>query len=330
MNYINLKNILNNIYTKNYSNYIIYGTQNFLIQKHQNLILNAFKKINILNYKNIEIKNEKNWENFFYECKKKDCFLKKKIIILKIFIHNIKKKIIKYIQKNNVLFKSNIIILMLNEKNYKNFMTENIQKILSNNFIFIPCFELKKQEFLNWIEEYLEQNTISNEAKNLLYKNYYLNIELLHQNLDILSLVFPKKKITIKHIKKIIFTEEKYTIFQWIYYLFLGKYKKSLLILHTLYKNKISPLSIIRYLENQIITLILLKKKNTEIEQENFLKKKKIWGYKKQIYVNASKKNSYENFLKIIKHLVRVEISIKNIKQKSIWIILKEICLIFN
>ncbi|CAL4323148.1 DNA polymerase III subunit delta [Buchnera aphidicola (Chaitophorus populicola)] len=330
MNYINLKNILNNIYTKNYSNYIIYGTQNFLIQKHQNLILNAFKKINILNYKNIEIKNEKNWENFFYECKKKDCFLKKKIIILKIFIHNIKKKIIKYIQKNNVLFKSNIIILMLNEKNYKNFMTENIQETLSNNFIFIPCFELKKQEFLNWIEEYLEQNTISNEAKNLLYKNYYLNIELLHQNLDILSLVFPKKKITIKHIKKIIFTEEKYTIFQWIYYLFLGKYKKSLLILHTLYKNKISPLSIIRYLENQIITLILLKKKNTEIEQENFLKKKKIWGYKKQIYVNASKKNSYENFLKIIKHLVRVEISIKNIKQKSIWIILKEICLIFN
>jgi DNA polymerase-3 subunit delta len=330
MNYINLKNILNNIYTKNYSNYIIYGTQNFLIQKHQNLILNAFKKINILNYKNIEIKNEKNWENFFYECKKKDCFLKKKIIILKIFIHNIKKKIIKYIQKNNVLFKSNIIILILNEKNYKSFMTENIQEMLSNNFIFIPCFELKKQEFLNWIEEYLEQNTISNEAKNLLYKNYYLNIELLHQNLDILSLVFPKKKITIKHIKKIIFTEEKYTIFQWIYYLFLGKYKKSLLILHTLYKNKISPLSIIRYLENQIIILILLKKKNTELEQENFLKKKKIWGYKKKIYINASKKNSYENFLKIIKHLIRIEISIKNIQQKSIWIILKEICLIFN
>lgn len=330
MNYINLKKIINNIYKKNKYNYIIYGTQDILIQKYQYIILKTFKKIDIINYKNIEIKNEKNWENFFYECQKKNFFFKKKIIIAKIFLKNIQKKIIKKIQENNILFQSNIIIFILNEKNYKNIINKNIQKKFLNNFTLIPCFELKKVEFFNWITEYLKKKLITNEAKNFLYQNYHSNIELLHQNLDIISLIFQEKKITINNLKKIIFTDKKYTIFQWINYLFLGKYKKSLFILNNLYKKKVSPLNLIRYLENQIIILILLKKEKNEINKKILLRKKKIWATAQKIYIYASKKNSHKNFLKIIRHLVKIEISIKNIKKKSIWIILKEICLMFN
>ncbi|CAL4322906.1 DNA polymerase III subunit delta [Buchnera aphidicola (Chaitophorus sp. 3695)] len=330
MNHINLKKIINNIYKKKKYNYIIYGTKNILIQKYQDIILKTFNKINLINYKKIEIKNQKNWENFFYECKKKDFLFKKKIIILKIFTNNIQKKIIDKIKKNNILFKSNIILLILNEKNYKNIIKQNMENIFLHNFTFIPCFELNKEEFLNWIEEYLENNLIKNTAKIFLYKNYYSNIELLHQNLDMIALVFPNQEITINHIKKIIFTEETYTIFQWIHYLFLGKYKKSLLILNNLYKNKISPLSLIRYLENQIIILILLKKEKNYIKKKKILNEKRIWKNTQKFYIYASKKNNYKSLLKIIRYLTRIEVSIKKIKKKSIWIILKEISLMFN
>ncbi|MCW5197544.1 DNA polymerase III subunit delta [Buchnera aphidicola] len=329
MNHIKLKNIIKNIYKKKKYNYIIYGTKNILIQKYQEIILKKFNKINIINYKNIEIKNEKNWENFFYECKKKSFLFKKKIIILKIFTNKIQKKIIEKFKKNNLLFKDNIILLILNEKNYKNIINKNLDKFFLNNFTLIPCFELNKEEFLIWIEEYLDNNLITNQAKFFLYKNYYSNIELLHQNLDIISLVFPNKKITINDIKKIIFTEKTYTIFQWIYYLFLGEYKKSLSILNNLYKKKFSPLSLVRYLENQIIILILIKKKNN-IEKKIFLNKNRIWKNTQQVYIYASQNNSYKNFLKIIRSLIRIEISIKKIKEQSIWMILKEISLFFN
>ncbi|NIH16536.1 MAG: DNA polymerase III subunit delta [Buchnera aphidicola (Periphyllus lyropictus)] len=329
MNYLNLKNILKNIQKKIKSCYIIYGKEYFLIQKYTEIILKKINKNGIKFKKNIEIIKNKNWEKFFYQCKKIDFFHKKKIIILNIKIKNITKKILLNFEKNKEIFKLNIIIIIIHNLYYKNIIKSNFIKILPKKKIIIPCFNFTKKECLYWIKKYLKKNSITNSAKKYLYKKYNSNILLLNQSLDILSLIFLKKKIKKKYIKKVILDDKTKNIFQWINYLFLGKNKKSLLTLHSLYIQKVSPLGLVRYLENQIVILIILKKTNIKFK-ELFLKKKKIWGYNKKIYIRASKKNTYNQFLKIIKSLNWIELSIEKIEEESIWIILKEISIIFN
>ncbi|WP_343187666.1 DNA polymerase III subunit delta [Buchnera aphidicola (Periphyllus koelreuteriae)] len=320
--------IINNIYKENKSFYIIYGKEYFLIEKYKDLILEKFKNEKIKNFKNVEINNNKNWKNFFYQCQKKNFFYKKKIIILKINIKNIDNKILKKIKKKKFITNSNIIIIILNKSNYIKIINYHYKKKIFSNSLLIPCFNLSKYEFFKWIKKYLKTINIDYKSQNFLYKRFKNNILLLNQNLDILSLIFFKKKITKKKIEKILFYDKIYTIFEWINNLLLGNKKKSLIILHTLYKFKIHPLIIIKHLENQLINLILFKKNINKIKE--IFKKKKIWKNNQKLYLRSIKKNSYLNFLKIIKSLNWIKKSIKNIEEESIWIILKEISIFFN
>ncbi|CAL4322916.1 DNA polymerase III subunit delta [Buchnera aphidicola (Periphyllus testudinaceus)] len=326
---MNTYKIINDIYKKNKSCYIIYGKEYFLIQKYKEIILKKLKKNNIKNFINIEINVDKNWEEFFYKCKKRNFFYKKKIIILKININNINNNILKKIHKNKFIINFNIIIIILKESNYKKIINYNLKKKIFKNQLLIPCFNFKKYEFFQWITTYLKNNTIDEKSKNFLYKRYKNDILLLNQNLDFLSLSLLNKKITIKKIKKILIHDKVYTIFEWMNYLLLGKNKKSLLILHILYKIKTAPLIIVRFLENKIVNLILLKKKKKN-KIEKFFKEKKIWQSHKKLYLRSIKKNKYSNFLKIIKSLNWIKLSIKSIEEESIWIILKEISIMFK
>ncbi|CAL4322838.1 DNA polymerase III subunit delta [Buchnera aphidicola] len=326
MNYYNLKKIIIDLKKITRSCYIIYGSEEFLIEKFQEIILENLKKKNIKNHKNINIDKEKNWNQFFYECKKKDFFYTKKIIILKIKLKKIQEKILKKIKKNKKILKLNIIIIILYKINYRNILNITFNKSFPKNKISISCFPLKKKNYFDWIKNYLLNNTISENAQKYLYKKFQKDFFLLNKHLDILSLTFPKKKITKKKIKKIIFEKDTKNVFQWINYLLLGKNKKSILSLSSLHQKNVSPLYLIRHLEIQINILVLLKKKK---EKEKFLYKKKIWKSNHKDYIRSSKKNTYQNFLKIIKYLIWIKLSIKKINKESIWMILKEISIMF-
>ncbi|WP_367675534.1 DNA polymerase III subunit delta [Buchnera aphidicola] len=314
---------------KTRSCYMIYGTENILIEKFQEIILQQLQIKGTKNYKKIDINNKKLWNNFFYEIRKKDFFFQKKIIILQINLNNIEKKILKKIQENKKYFKKHTIIIIFNKLNYKKILNIKFKKNFTSDQILISCFPLKKKHYFDWIKNYSLDNKINYEAQKYLYKKFKTDLLYLNKNLDLLLLTFPNKKITIKKIKKTIFQKNKKNIFQWINYLLLGKKKKSILSLYSLYKKNISPLSLIRYLETQINILILLKKEKKN-NKKNFLYKQKVWQFNHKNYIQASEKNSYKNFLKIIKYLIWVEISIKKIKKENIWIVLKKIAIMFN
>jgi DNA polymerase-3 subunit delta len=328
MNNFNLKKIIYDIQKNDKLCYIIYGVEEFLIEKFKEIILEKFNQEKINIYINITINQEKDWEDFFYESKKKNFFFQKKIIILNISIKKINKKILKKIKKNKKIFIINIIIVILKKLNYKKILNIAFKNSFPKKKILIPCFKFKKKNYLDWIKSYFKKKQIDYSAQKYLYKKFNTDILSLNKNLDVLSLIYPKKKITKKKIKKIIFQKDEKNIFQWINALFLGKKKKSILILYCLYKKKYSPLYLIKYLETQINTLILLKKE--KYNKEFFLYKKKIWKKNHLIYIRASQKNTYDNFLKIIQSLIWIKLSIKKIKEESIWIILKEISIIFN
>ncbi|NIH41275.1 MAG: DNA polymerase III subunit delta [Buchnera aphidicola (Periphyllus aceris)] len=325
---MNIKEIIETINKKNKVCYIIYGKEYFLIEKYKEIILTNLKKKKINNIKTIEINKNTDWKNFFYYSQKKSFLYKKKIIILKINIKNIHHEIIQNFKKKKCISKINIIIIILKESNYTNIIKINSKKKFFNKQLLIPCFNFKKYEFFQWIQENISNKIIDIKLKNFLYNKYKNNFLLLNQNLNIISLIF-KKKITLKKLKKVLIYDKIYTIFEWINFLLLGKTKKCLLILKSLNKSKIHPLIIVKHLENKLIILILLKKIKKN-KQENFFKKMKIWKNSQELYIRSIKKNNYSNFLKIIKSINWIKLSLKKIEEESIWIVLKEISLMFN
>ncbi|NIG99255.1 MAG: DNA polymerase III subunit delta [Buchnera aphidicola (Periphyllus acericola)] len=324
---MNIKEIIDKINKKNKFCYIIYGKESFLIEKYKEIILTNLKKKKINKIKIIEINKNKDWKNFFYYSKKKSFLYEKKIIILKINIKNINNEIIKNFKKKYIT-KINIIIIILKQSNYTNIIKINSKKKFFNKQLLIPCFNFKKYEFFQWIQENINHKIIDMKLKNFLYNKYKNNFLLLNQNLNIISLIF-KKKITLKKLKKVLIYDKIYTIFEWINFLLLGNVKKCLLVLKSLNKSKIHPLIIVKHLENKLIILILLKKIKKN-KQENFFKKMKIWKSSQKLYIRSIKKNNYSNFLKIIKSLNWIKLSLKKIEEESIWIVLKEISLMFN
>ncbi|AWH90358.1 DNA polymerase III subunit delta [Buchnera aphidicola (Melanaphis sacchari)] len=329
MNIIYPENLKNNLMNQLHHCYVLLGEDVFLLNQSQDIILKYAYKKNFLEKIIIKIKKNTDWNqvNQFY--KTKHLFFNKKILIINF---SIKKLTIFLIQEINKIYFSKkleiLIILKFNE--LSNTLKKNKKlKIFESKKNIIYCFTPRNLNFENWIKYEIKEKKlkVTENSFHLLKKNYEGNTLFLHQTLNIISSIWKNEIITSKKIKKII---NQFSIFSpsiWIDAIFRNDQKRALYILDSLYKKKYNPIILIRSLQKDLIKLINIKRE-TKISINESLKKNNIWTNRSSIFINALKFINFNNLLKVIRILLKIEIDIKKEYNYSVWMELKTITLL--
>lgn len=329
MNIIYPENLKNNLIDQLHHCYVLLGEDVFLLNQSQDIILKYAYKKNFLEKIIINIKKNTDWNrvNQFY--KTKHLFFNKKILLINF---SIKKLTVFLIQEINKIYFSKkleiLIILKFNE--LSNTLKKNKKlKIFGSKKNIIYCFTPRNLNFENWIKYEIKEKKlkVTENSFNLLKKNYEGNTLFLHQTLNIISSIWKNEIITRKKIKKII---NKFSIFSpsiWIDAIFRNDQKRALYILDSLYEKKYNPIILIRSLQKDLIKLINIKRE-TKISINESLKKNNIWINRSSIFINALKFINFNNLLKVIRILLKIEIDIKKEYNYSVWMELKTITLL--
>lgn len=276
---------------KLYHGYIIYGDEPLFFQESKDLICNIAKKKFFKEKFNIIVNNDTNWDFIFNICNNVSLFSKAQILILNFssekLNHTIRKNLLTL---SNLLHDTLLLLICIKKLNQE---YETLFKKINKNMILIPCFSPKIFHLSMWIiNQSKKLNLIlTPEINNLLCYYYEGNLVELSQVLMHLSLLYPKKKIILSDVEKIINDCSNFTIFHWIDALLLGKKTRALRILNQIKDlEDISIPEIIYYLQREIIFLLNLKRKKTYFDVEAVFEQLQIWQTRRLLLKKAIKR----------------------------------------
>jgi len=302
------------------SYYIIIGNVLNLIEESTNIILNlaehnGFSKLSIqkFNY-NFEYKNA------LFSMKEQHLFFKKKILyifITKKISTKETQNCLSQIEKN---LTSNILVIIYIKK--LNIYELNIikEKYSKSDSTIIIC-EFFHKNLSTWMTSKLRnlKVKITQDAQQLLINYYQENVIHLNNLLNIMPLIWPKTLITITLISYLIEYLTIFTPIQWINALLTNDIKLSTEILNQFEKRKLNPVILIRYLQHDLITMLLIKRENFK-NCYVILNTKQIKPNRHHLLINFARQKNYAIIYKSIKLLTSIEVQIKKNNIQLIWL----------
>ncbi|CAL4324424.1 DNA polymerase III subunit delta [Buchnera aphidicola (Eriosoma lanigerum)] len=320
-------NLINNLKNQLLSVYILQGKEIILCQESEKIICIYAQKQGYSNKKYFYPINELEWKHIFLIYQMQNIFLKKIILIITIFINDVKNDNYKYIIILLKRINKNIILII---KCYENYFFKKNKIFLHHTYMLgtiVNCVINNKIEFILWFERKINDLKIimNKKTKKLLYQYYENNLFSLSKILEVISLIYFNSIIKIENIRNIITDEGLFTAYQWAQSVLNGNGIQAIRILNLLHKNNYEPLILIRVLQ-KILIKIIYQSHNIRTEQKKITK----INNNNQILENYNKKKYIHLIYKIIKILTFLEIKIKTNKKCSIWIQLKTLSLILT
>ncbi|WDI78716.1 DNA polymerase III subunit delta [Candidatus Purcelliella pentastirinorum] len=312
------------------NNYIICGNDIFL---KEDSIINILKLANKLNFNNtirIMVDNNFTFEIISNFIKENDLFIKKKTIILTV-IKQYHKILFKNISKLITLLNKNIFLIIKSDKfDKKDFFLIKKTKIQIN---LINCNTPTGIQLYKWIEKKIEEFKLNLNCKIIKLLCYYYegNVLALNQILKIISIISLTKSLNLSNIKKIIFDQAIFHPSQWSESILYGNCTRSIHILKQLFKNKYNPITLIRFLQNDLLILIIIKRYKQNIKKILSINSYYIYNIRKLFFNKI--KNSLDNkkIYLILKFLIKIELMIhKENNEKIIWLHLKILSTFLN
>ncbi|WP_261979557.1 DNA polymerase III subunit delta [Buchnera aphidicola] len=281
------------------------------------------------------------------------------------YIINIEKntdwnKVVNFYNTNSLFFAKKILVINLTIKTFNSVLIQNIKKLffiknvdiitivksnqLSNNFKhylltyrkklnadIISCFTPYGINFINWLKYEIKNKKIeiNENAFLLLYKYYEGNTLCIHHILHMIKLIWNHENITSKKIKHIVNEFAIFTPSDWINAVFYNEIEKAFYILDVFQKQKYNPLILIRSLQKDLLKLIYMKREKI-ININLFFKKNKIFFNRFKFFKFAINSINFDNFLKVIRILLQIDIKIKVEYNYDIWIELKTLILLLS
>lgn len=234
---------------------------------------------------------------------------------------------------NQLLLIQNLEILTIfkfNElsKNFKNHLLAK-KKIFNSEVIW--CFKLYGADFKNWLKYEIKEKKIliTHNAFWLLYKYYESNTVFIDHILNMMMLIWKNDNITSKKIKKIINKCAIFTPSDWINAIFQNQIEKALYILDNFRKKKYNPLILIKILQKDLLILLNMKREK-KININVFFKQNNIFINRFKYFNSALISINFNNFLKVIRILLQIDIKIKVEYNYDAWIELKTLTLLLS
>ncbi|MFI4853316.1 MAG: DNA polymerase III subunit delta [Candidatus Makana argininalis] len=294
--------------------YLIYGENQFLIEESKKHIIKLAKKKKFKIRLDFIINLKTNWKNIFFSIKEKNLFYTNKIIMIqfknKIYNSIIEKELLKLI----LLINKNLLIIF--EINIFNTTILNSLwcKKIFKNLILINCSILNKNNTFKLLKIYIKKKKIliNYDSVNYLYNYYDGNLLLINKSLDRLKIIFNKKLINLKVISYSFDNIYEVNLNYLIYSIMYGNINNSNNILNKIKYESISPILIIRIIQNHIIKIINIKKKINQMTLNIIFKINNMHNINfKNIYKKIIFNFSFFDLYKILILIRKIEFLIK-------------------
>ncbi len=289
----------------------------------------------------ISVANDTNWDELFEQIQSIGLFFNRKIIILNL-PENINVTYQKKLEQLVTFIHSDILVIFHFPKFTKNIEKQGWINQISTSGIIVNCQTPDNTKLSAWVYHRSKQMglELDNDVISLLCYSYEGNLLALKQNLQLLQLYFPNKKISLNQVQEIIDQSAQFTPFQWIDALLVGKINRALRVLSYLKNEDVQPIVLLRIIQKELLILLDISCTNLQkINSNQPLKKEnlraefdrlKIWQNKRKIYQNAINRLTYRHLFQLFQFLAELERKIKQEFSDEIWLELELFSLKFK
>lgn len=317
---ISINNLEQQLNNKILSLYWVAGDEPLLVQEASDKIRQQLKKAGYLNRNIFYLDNYFNWNHFIGETKNLSLFADLTLIELRLGdkkLTEIGRKILAdYLQLPAI----DKVILINSEKidlaTQKTKWFEAIETLSG----FIAVWPLTSVELQRWIEHHLTMQQLSapKAVIQLLAERGEGNLLAIKQDIEKLSLLYPKAELQMEAVSSVISDNTRFDIFALTDAALEKKSARVIKILKVLQQEGIEPILVLWALAREIRTLLALCETNNPLT-ETSLKKYGIWPKRIPLIKVALQHGSYVCYAQLLAECAVLDATIKGIKKGNVW-----------
>ncbi len=185
---------------------------------------------------------------------------------------------------------------------------------------FVAVWPFTAVELIRWIESYFKANQLiaTNEVKQLLAERGEGNVLAIKQDIEKLSLLYPKANLEVDKVSEVISDNARFDIFALVDAALDNNPTRVIKILKILRQEGIEPILILWTLAREIRTLLTLSEKK-ELLTESALKKYGIWPKRIPLIKKALQHGTSHRYEKLLSECANIDAMIKGVQNGNVW-----------
>lgn len=320
--------------------YLLTGTDQLLLNESKDQIVLEARNQGFDEKTEITVGNDTKWDEIFEMAQSMGLFFNRQIIILNL-PENLTAAIAKQLDTLCQLSHSDLLLILCLPKFQKAVEKQAWFTKIEPQLVQINCQTPEISKLPNWLSNRAKSMAlqIEPEAAQLLCYSYEGNLLALKQILQLLQLRFTDSKISLARAKEVVEVSAQFTPFQWIDSLLEGKISRAVRILQHLRNEEVQPVILLRIIQKELFILLEITRSpqaampNQPLYTGNLrteFDRLKIWQNRRNFYIQACQRLTYQKLYKLIQALAQLEKEVKQEFSDNIWVELERFSLEFK
>ncbi|OON38793.1 DNA polymerase III subunit delta [Izhakiella australiensis] len=301
--------------------YILSGNEPLLLQESQDAIRKQAQQNQFTEHHSTAIDAHTDWDALFASCRELSLFANRQTLTLMLAENGPNAAIAERLVTLNGLLHDDILLILRCPKLTKAQENSAWYKALSAQAVVVPCQTPEQAHLPRWVSARAKQLNLQLDdvSIQLLCYCYEGNLLALSQALERLGLLWPEGKLTLPRVEAAVNDASHFTPFHWVDALLAGKSKRALHILHQLQQEESEPVIMLRTLQRDLMTLLLLQRQMKTVALRTLLDQHRVWQNRRPLFTEALQRLSASRLRLAIGQLTRIELIIKQDYGQSVW-----------
>lgn len=303
--------------------YLISGDEFLLVEEAVSAIRTQAKNLEFTERELFHVEPGFDWQNFLLNLNNLSLFFDKSVVELKIPNSkpgDIGSKVLQTYAKNPS--KNKVLIIVTGKLDAATKKT-NWVKAITETGIFLPIWQLDKNQLTQWVINKLKTTGIFLETNDIKFLVDHVegNLFAAAQEIEKLSLLYGKTKITSEQLISAITNSTTFTVYDLADTMLNGDAGKALRILEVLRGEGMEPAIILWAITREIrnlITIILKINEGNNLEQ--VLQQQRVRLNQKNTFKKACQRfKNVQPLENILAHAFQIDLMIKGVKTGDVW-----------
>ena len=298
--------------------YLLFGDEPFQIDDSRRQIKQQAKNTGTQEFIRLTDDDQFDWSELLQHCQSMSLFAEKKLIELELTSGKLAKSAADVLSQIAEQLSEDTILVIFGPKLEQNQTRAAWFKALDKIGCYVPVYEIEGQHLRRWLQQQLVQRQLqmTPDAQSYLLALTAGNLLACSQELEKIAMANTVGNIDLARVESLVADQSRFSVFQLMDQLWLGKGQKCIDILQRLQLEELEPNILIWTLQKDLLLVQqLLQAKQVNLPLESILEKHRVWKNKQPQFIAVANRLPLNVVNKAIDDLSRID---RQLKQHTI------------
>ncbi|SNC59007.1 DNA polymerase III subunit delta [Sodalis endosymbiont of Henestaris halophilus] len=301
--------------------YFLFGNDPLMLQESEDSILYQAQKEHFNEHFSITLDARSDWNTVFGLCQTGHLYATRQTLLLVLPDGVIQAVMGEKLLQLAALLHKDLLLILRGISLTRVLEKSPWFKALSSGSVLVSCDTPEQEQLDLWVKRRAKNMklTLDDAACQVLCYCYEGNLLALSQALELLSLIYPDRSLTLQRVKDAVNNAAHFTPIHWVDAVLAGKSRRAARILRQLRLEAVDPLILLRSIQREVLQLLKLKRQITAAQMRSLFDRDKVSQNRQLLLTQVLARIALPQLREALALIIKIELALKQNYGDPVW-----------